>query len=40
MNMAGNGGMFRYFYDAIKIKDDNGKDMNLNQYLEFLYNKQ
>lgn len=40
MNMAGNGGMFRYFYDAIKIKDDNGKEMNLNQYLEFLYNKQ
>ena len=38
--MAGNGGMFRYFYDAIKIKDDNGKEMNLNQYLEFLYNKQ
>lgn len=40
MNMAGNGGMFRYFYDAIKIKDDNGKELNLNQYLEFLYNKQ
>ena len=40
MNMSGNGGMFRYFYDAIKIKDDNGKQMNLNQYLEFLYNKQ
>jgi len=40
MNMSGNGGMFRYFYDAIKIKDDNGKEMNLNQYLEFLYNKQ
>lgn len=40
MNVAGNGGMFRYFYDVIKIKDDNGKEMNLNQYLEFLYNKQ
>lgn len=40
MNMAGNGGMFRYFYDVVKIKNDNGREMNLNQYLEFLYNKQ
>jgi hypothetical protein len=35
MDFSGNGGKFRYFYDLF-IQDG----MNLNEYLEFEYNRQ
>lgn len=37
MDFSGNGGKFRYFYDIIAFTDKNGKQYNLNQRLQYLY---
>lgn len=37
LDFSGNGGKFRYFYDVIKYKDKSGKEYNLNQRLQYLY---
>jgi len=33
LDFSGNGGKFRYFYDAITFTDKNGRTYNLNQRL-------
>jgi len=40
MDFSGNGGKFRYFHQAINIKTQDGKTINLNEFLEFVYNYQ
>ena len=40
MDMNGNGGKFRYFFDTIEFIDENGKVYNLNQKLQYLWNLQ
>jgi len=49
MDFSGNGGKFRYFYDTYLFKTDeievdgkmqDGPVLNMNQYLQFLYEKQ
>lgn len=41
MDASGNGGKFRYFYDLDLISTDDEKViMNMNQYIQFLYEKQ
>lgn len=36
MDNSGNGGKFRYFYDILKF-DVNGQMLNINEYLDYLY---
>ena len=40
LDFSGNGGLFRYFYDSVHtgVYDKDGKELNLNQKLEYLYN--
>jgi len=37
LDFSGNGGKFRYFYDAITFVDNNGNTYNLNQRLQMLF---